>query len=430
MTPRSDERRLTLLAIAALLALAATVRMPFWLATTHIDGDPLLWQVWSRAIHQHGFINIFSSTDTNYTGYHYVLWPISAVYARISPDYELGTASLRILLKLPAFVCDLALAPIIFFAARSLAPAIDPRRRTAVAALAAAAFALAPATVYDSMWWGQIDSVATVFMLASVVLLARGRVGAAWAAWMLGFLVKPQPVVILPVLAAATLWKFGPRELVRGAAVAAGTGLVVLLPFLLHGDGRTIAQIYRDYSEQWPLDLSLGAWNGWSILDVRGDPHPSDVLFGFGGAAVTYARLSLALSGAATLAVLAYLRRNLDLAGLLASSAAMVFTFYMLPTSTHERYLYPMFALAAPLLVRAPRLAPVYALLAAGFFINLAGVNPPNGGDAWQWQGTWIELAIASANVALYVSMLGLLLWGDVVRGYQLVVPRRSAVAA
>ena len=247
---------------------------------------------------------------------------------------------------------------------------------------------------------------------------------------MLGFLVKPQPVVILPVLAAATFWTFGPRELVRGVAVATGTGVLVLSPFLLHGDGRTLGQIYRDYSEQWPLDLSLGAWNGWAILDVRGDPHPSDVLFRFGGGAVTYARLSLVLSGVATLAVLAYLRRNLDLAGLLASSSAMVFTFFMLPTSTHDRYLYPMFALAAPLLVRAPRLAPVYALLAAGFFINLVGVNPPNGGDAWQWQGTWIELAIASANLALYVSMLALLLWGDMVRGYQFVMPRRSAAAA
>ena len=96
MTPRSDERRLAVVAIAVLLVLAAAIRMPFWLATTHIDGDPLLWQVWSRAIHQHGFVNIFSSTDTNYTGYHYVLWPISAAYARISPDYELGTASLRV----------------------------------------------------------------------------------------------------------------------------------------------------------------------------------------------------------------------------------------------------------------------------------------------------------------------------------------------
>ena len=428
--PRWDERRLTLLAIALLLVLAAAVRMPFWLATTDNEGDPLLWQVWSRAIHRQGLINIFRSTDTNYVGYHYVLWPLSAVYARISPDYDLGTASLRILLKIPAFACDLALAPLIFFVAREMARDAAPRRRVLLSALAAAAFVLAPATVYDSMWWGQIDSVAAVFMLASVALLARGRVGAAWAVWALGFLVKPQPIVILPVLAAATYWTLGPRSLVRGAAVAAGTAVVVLSPFLIHGDGRTIARIYRDFSEQWPLDLSLGAWNGWSILDVGGDPHPSDVLFRFGGLGVTYARLSLVLSGAATLAVLAYLRRNLDLAGVLAASSAMVFTFFMLPTSTHERYLYPMFALAAPLLVRMPRLAPVYALLAAGFFVNLVGVNPPRGGDAWQWQGTWIELAIASANLAVYVVMLGLLLWDDVRRGYQFVARGRLAVAA
>lgn len=145
---------------------------------------------------------------------------------------------------------------------------------------------------------------------------------------------------------------------------------------------------------------------------------------------MTYTRLSLALSCAATLTVLAYLRRNLDLAGMLAASAAMVFTFFMVPTSTHERYLYPMFALAAPLLVRTPRLAPVYALLAAAFFVNLLAINPPSGGDPWQWRGTWLEVVVASGNVALYLAMLGGMLWGEVRRGYALVVPRGDAVAA
>ncbi len=422
--PETDERRLTLLALGALLVLAAAVRMPFWLSKTHIYGDPLLWQVWSRAIHEHGFINVFRTADSNYVGYHYVLWPISGIYARISPEYTLNTPSLRVLLKIPAFVCDLALVPLVFFVARDLAGAIAPPRRVAAAALASAAFALAPATVYDSMWWGQIDSVATLFMLGSIVLLARGNAGWAWSAWAIGFLVKPQPIVILPVIAAYTFWKFGPRALARGAAAAGATGLVALGPFLLHGDGRLLADIYRSLFEQWPLSLSLGAWNGWSILDVRGSPHPDDAAVRLGGLAVSYARLSLGLSACATLVTLEYLRRHLDTAGLLASSSAMVFTFFMLPTSTHERYLYPMFALAAPLLVRSPRLIPAYVLLAATFFLNLLAINPPSGDGIWQMHGGRVALAAASANVALYLVLLAWMAGTGIRRGYDRVVLR------
>jgi Gpi18-like mannosyltransferase len=120
-----------------------------------------------------------------------VLWPTSAIYARFSEGYELWTPLLRILIKIPPFVCDLALAALIFGVARKLTPArTDERHRNMAAAACALAFALAPAAIYDSMWWSQIDSVITLCSLGAVVLLARGNVALAFAVWTLGFLAK------------------------------------------------------------------------------------------------------------------------------------------------------------------------------------------------------------------------------------------------
>lgn len=400
--------RTTLLVVVAVLALSAAVRMPFWLAEAKAygHGDAILWEVWSRAIHQHGFINVFRTADSNYVGYHYVLWPTSAIYARISPQYTLWTDSLRVLIKLPPFVCDLALAALIFFVARSLSTAQTPRRRDLHAAAAACAFALAPGVIYDSMWWSQIDSVNTLPMLGAAVLIAHGRAGWGWAVWTLGFLAKPQPIVIVPALLAFTLWQLGVPGLLRGAAATAAVGLAALLPFLLHGDAARIGDTYGRAFEQDPIDLSEGAWNGWSVLDVHGDPHPADAAFRLAGYGVSYQTLSLALCALATLIVLVYLRRHLDLQGLLASCAALVFVFYMLPTSTHERYLYPAFALAAPLLVRTPKLIPVYAVLTLTFFLNLLAISPPSHSEFWQWHGTNVAVSIAFVHLALLAAML------------------------
>jgi Gpi18-like mannosyltransferase len=257
------------------------------------------------------------------------------------------------------------------------------------------------------MWWSQTDSVITLCMLGSVLLLARGNVMAAWAVWTVGFLFKPQPIVILPVLAGFTYWRFGGISLARGVAAGAATFGAAVAPWALHGDARGIAQAYDRMFEQWPLDLAQGAWNGWSIMDARaGDPSPYDVVFTVAGYDVDYALLSLGLCGIATGVVLAFLRTRLDLSGLLFAAAAMVFTFYIVPTSTHERYLYPAFALAAPLLVRWPALLAPFALLSGTFFLNLLAINPPNDNAAWEWHGTDFAVGVAGLHTALYTAML------------------------
>src|SRR5581483_5686035 len=129
----------------------------------------------------------------------------------------------------------------------------------------------------------------------ALVLAARGRIGWAWAIGVVGFLFKPQPIVVLPVLAAFTFWKYGGLALLRGAAASAATALAALAPFLIHGDARLVGETYGRMFEQYPLDLSQGAWTGWSILDARGDLHPRDIIFALGGFDVSYAALSLVL---------------------------------------------------------------------------------------------------------------------------------------
>jgi hypothetical protein len=90
--------------------------------------------------------------------------------------------------------------------------------------------------LYASSYWGQQDSLVAFFMLLAC-WLAWGR-QPVWAAAALavGTIVKPQPLVLVPLLA----WIVWRRSSWRGLLVAVAVGAVVLAlghAYLLTGTG-------------------------------------------------------------------------------------------------------------------------------------------------------------------------------------------------
>ena len=69
-----------------------------------------------------------------------------------------------LLLKIPAIVADIALAALLYGAARRW---FGGR----AGLLAAAIYLFIPVTWYDSALWGQVDAVGTLVMVAALVLL-------------------------------------------------------------------------------------------------------------------------------------------------------------------------------------------------------------------------------------------------------------------
>jgi len=102
--------------------------------------------------------------------------------------------ALRILVKLPALAMDLVDAVLIYALVKRYAS-------EAVALGAAALFALNPATIYVSAYWGQVDSVSWGFVLLALWLSVRSsdepakltaRLVWAWLAIAFSILIKPQ----------------------------------------------------------------------------------------------------------------------------------------------------------------------------------------------------------------------------------------------
>lgn len=432
--PRPVPRR-TWLALVSVLALALAVRLPLLPTTAHLYDyypDTTLWKDWAQQISQHGLARIFDVADINYIGYDYVLWLIAVIYSRISPAFDLQSMRLHLLVKGPPVLFDLALVALTFLVTRSVLQdrpaAVAAARRsvpvldrlavppeTALALLPAALVALQPAMVYDSAAWGQTDGIITVFMLGAVLALARKAPTLAFFLWTVGFTVKPQPIVVLPPLVAFAWWTLGWRGLAKGA-VGLVTGLALMLGFwVAHGETRSLIHVYHALFTPEPA-LSMQAWNVWWFTMMRSHPLPGDAVAVVGGFHLTFRWLSMTLFALVMLVGLAYLRRHRDLVGLLEASAFAVFAFYMLPVSIHERYLYPLFGLLAPVVVVRPRWLLLYAPLSVTFFLNLFAVAPVDAGLSGRLTDGPLSLAGAAFHVAAFASLLLVLLYAGLAR--------------
>jgi uncharacterized membrane protein len=132
--------------------------------------------------------------------------------------------------------------------------------------VAAVAVAFAAPFLLSALITHHYDLLPAMFTAVGLAAAATGRLRLGAVVLALGALAKVYPAVALPVLVIAAWRRRGTREAVWTAGVAAITGLVVLLPFLVVGGAGVIAALERFVNR--PLQVeSLG---GSLLLALRG----------------------------------------------------------------------------------------------------------------------------------------------------------------
>jgi Gpi18-like mannosyltransferase len=398
--------------LASILCLALLVRFALTPLYAYLPNgllDEGFWKHWMEAIDRDGVLNIFRTTDTDYVGYHWLLWPLSIVYGWIGGPYDQHTPSLHILVKMPSIAFDIALILVVYHAAKALVASERPAT-SGLPLVAAAVIAFHPAVLYDSAVWAQTDSAITAAMLGAILLASRRRPALAGASLAFGFAVKPHPVIVAPMLTLALLRRGGIRAVVLAGAAAALVMAAVLLPWVLHGDLARILDVYGLLFTKNHDRLSELAWNVWWIFDFAGDPRPGTAIFS-SFPLLTYRVAGLALSGLAAALALAYAWSRPGLYGALVAAAYQAFAFHALPIAAHERYLYPFLALLLPVALLERRWLWLYIPVSATFFLNLVVVAPPVAELMDRWVYGEFGVAVAVANVALFAAFTAVLLF-------------------
>lgn len=367
--------RKEVLSVVLVTVLALIVRLILIPAPGHVT-DIATFEAWMNTLIQYGPAGFYANASfVDYPpGYMIVLWLVGLLYHATVAYGDFSHDAMRAFIKLPAVIADLGIGYLTYLIARRIWP-------IAGAVVAMAVFALNPASWLVSAFWGQADSVAAVFLVWSLYLCVTKRFNLAWVVLGISVLIKPQPLVVAPLL---LLWQMRVEGItwrlamvpVIGALVAY-LGSVGFAP--AHDPVSVISWLYERYHtgiNVYPYN-SVNALNLYSINRDFFQPDTQPISF-FGLDLGPQYAWGMGIFVALLAATAWRLWRALssgdaDTRELTLYTACFVVTlgFFMVVTRQHERYLFTALALAPLLWNAAPVMRLATVILSATFAYNL-----------------------------------------------------------
>ncbi|GAB4016055.1 glycosyltransferase 87 family protein [Spirosoma koreense] len=232
--------------------------------------------------------------------------------------------------------------------------------------------------LYNTITWGQIDSTITCFTLMAVYYALRGRV--AWSAvwFVIAFMIKPQPIVFLPILM-LLWWPTIVRQPLRTTLVGLlGVGFSVfipMIPFIQAGTVIDYLAMLKASLDIYPV-VSVNAGNVWNFLLEGNLNTRSDKLVWFG---MNYKHWGLLMFAVSYLVILFPMirqffqigrgqRTQYDTSTILLISGLAPIAFYFFNTQMHERYAHPSVLMLAAYAFSSGDFVP-YVIASVGNFV-------------------------------------------------------------
>ncbi len=346
---------------------------------TGFDIDTGTFTAWSARLAGQNPWNFYSKDYfSDYApGYLYVLW----LFGELNAKLHFGPDTFEFILKLPSIFADVGIAYILY---RFL-----EGQRSALRLGAAAIYLLFPPALLMGAVWGQVDSLSVFFLMLSVYWISRDRPMEGAAAYVVGFVIKPQIIAALPFLAFWIMrrnppqWskpggEFIPVVWLKSAAVGFGALLLLIFPFFPDYPWDFITHLKNSADVENYRVGSFWAYNFWGIQDFfKPDnvdsclTNPSCTSAEFRG--IEYRYWGIALFAVSTVVILYFMRNAEGDWALALGTALCLLAFYMFLTRMHERYMFPFFVpfLAACALSHSRLLWGVFVVLAITQFLNL-----------------------------------------------------------
>jgi uncharacterized membrane protein len=231
-----------LIAFGLALVLAAYFR--FWAATLSAGPDvPQFW-AFAKVFQLHG-LDFYRYADANLDifptqGWGFVYPPMWLLILRLalmatpmsSATAIMADSSWRLAMKTPIIAADLAIGCLLYWAVPG-----SKLRKLIFASL----WLFHPTAWYNSAVFGQFDAIAAALLLASVIMLERGKDRIAFLLAGLAVLTKQHTLIPVAFMIAVSARKMGWRRLISNCAIMAGVVILFSIPFLITGNSYTYA---------------------------------------------------------------------------------------------------------------------------------------------------------------------------------------------
>lgn len=397
--------------LMSMLTVAFIARLVIGAIVPGYSNDIACWLGWGTNMLEYGPWNFYANSGfCDYPpGYMYVLALVAGLRNLVRAEYS--SALSQVLVKLPAMLCDLASAMLLYKWAK--------REKIAggMAMWLAALYVLNPATIFDSAAWGQIDSVFTLMVVAAVYLCVSGKWAIALPLYLVSALVKPQTLMLAPIALVVLIVEIArekdkPKLLKQvgiGLAAAVAAAAVIVVPFW---GGQSWDWLIGKYTETLSSYnyATVNAMNLYILFNLNW-VDASYVLLGLPVTVWSYIFMAISIAYCAVLYVKARDRRVMPL--VCALLLMLLFTFM---SKMHERYAFPaiMLLILGYVLLRDRRLLGAAAWLSATQLINMGLVLQSTHLQSSQQV---LNFVVALGNVVLAV-YLAACAWDICVRGH------------
>lgn len=406
----SNPQVIEMLAIAC-FAIGLIIRL-HWLAADGYDFDVWTNKNWGISVVKFGFIESYSTQVNNTILPNYP--PISVIVFALTnyvasvldavTNIDLGVLQ-TITIKLPANIADIGISVVLYLFSSMYT---SKERSFLIAGL----YFLHPASMYNSAYWGQTDSIFTLCSLLTVYFLCKNRFKLAGTIAAIGILCKMQAIIFFPLFGLyAILQKKQPiKKLCESLIAFIATVALIALPFIVAGKGDLLLNVYIGSVGYYPT-TSMFAYNIWWLL--YGDNQISDetLLLHI----ISLKNIGLILFSLTYLSSVVFFGKkqwsNCDTkqknAVFLMCMAIVSGGFFLCNTQMHERYLYPFIVFLLPLLATKKQFILPYILISLCHFWNLVGVLPYSKFDKMLFaKFAALDVVIAGVTVCSFIWIL------------------------
>lgn len=265
------------------------------------------------------------------------------------------------LLKLPAILADLGIGYVIFKFFRDI-------KKEKVGLWAAAAFLFNPVIFYNSAIWGQTDSTINLLGLLAFIFLLKRKLTLAVLAIIISLFIKLSLLIFLPIfIVVAIRQRYSLISWVKAIFLSLIVIGLLTLPFSHSEPFSWLFNLYKDKVILWTLHIiTANAFNLWAAL--TGIHEKPDTLF-FGP--FTYNVWGTVLFIGALVPLLVRVYKKQDHKTVFQTLALTGFSYFILATGVHERYLYPFFPFLTILVALDKKLLKFLVVISLIHFFNL-----------------------------------------------------------
>ncbi|MGD9155272.1 MAG: phospholipid carrier-dependent glycosyltransferase [Bacillota bacterium] len=348
--------------LGGLALLAVLIRLPL-LSAIPFQTDMGNFKAWTLRITDTGPLFFYKS------GYYcdyppfslYVLWLVGGLVKLLG----LGSneALFNAAVKLPALLCDLGTAWLILTLTR--------KKNLLLGLILAGIYLILPPVIYNSAYWGQMDTYYVLMVLGAFYLIVKKR-EPEWAAALVtaSLLTKAQTIAFIPLFLLYLFLNFDWKRWVSTIGTALGAFILIILPFNLRQSIGWIVDLYTKQAGLYPF-ATLNAGNFLALLNGNNQADNLMLLPG-----ITYALCGYVLFFVSLVWCGYFYWRKRTTGSFLVALTMIAFAFFMFFPRMHERYLFPVFALflLTYAFYKDRRLFYIGSLLGIGNLLNMHAV--------------------------------------------------------